>query len=63
MEPELFTFVTCDDLGHHVSHIFFTRANADLHFDKLCSAAGRNTLLIAYYCGSVGGLVNASTEF
>jgi hypothetical protein len=60
MENEMFTFVTCSHLGHCVEYRYFTRKDADRLFDKLVSDLSPVTgLFVAYYCASVGGLVNA----
>lgn len=60
MENELFTFVQCSHVGHAVEQRYFNRREADKHFDTLVAALHpQEGLFVAYYCGSVGGLVNA----
>lgn len=60
MENEMFTFVTCSHLGHNVEYQYCSRRDADKHFDKLVADMAVATgLFVAYYCASVGGLVNA----
>lgn len=60
MDNEMFTFVQCSHAGHQVEYRYFTRREADKHFDKLVGDLHpQEGLFVAYYCGSVGGLVNA----
>jgi hypothetical protein len=61
MENEMFTFVVCTHLGHAVEHIYCNRQDANRKFDGLVAshAAHPEGLFVAYYCPSVGGLVNA----
>jgi hypothetical protein len=62
MEIEKFTFVVCSDFGHTTEERYSSREDADKHFGELSEIAHRGTTVrfIAYYCASVGGLVNAS---
>lgn len=60
MENEMFTFVTCTHLGHQVEQQYCNRYDADKHFNELVAGMSAATgLFVAYYCASVGGLVNA----
>jgi hypothetical protein len=61
MENEMYTFVMCSHVGHQVEHFYCNRKDADKHFDTLVAGMGGVTtaLFVAYYCPSVGGLVNA----
>lgn len=59
---EEFTFVVLRHSGHTVEKMYMTRAEADTRFTVL-SAENYNTtegVYVAYYCASVGGLVNGS---
>ena len=58
MEHELFTFVACTDLGHVVESRICTRKHADHHFDEMIEHTD-GVKFVAYYCGSVGGLINS----
>lgn len=60
MDYEPFTFVTLTSSGHNVETLYLLRADADKRFDHLASIAG--TIAVAYYCASVGGLVNCQTN-
>lgn len=59
---ENFTFVVCSHTGHSVENRFFNRVEADVHFNQLVGLmqGNPNGMFVAYYCASVGGLVNAS---
>lgn len=59
MENEMFTFVTCTSFGHSVEYHYCSRKDADTHFDNLVAQTNPATLYVAYYCATVGGLVNA----
>lgn len=59
MENEMFTFVTLGHKGHTVENLFLSRHDADKLFKVLCESATDNVVTVAYYCASVGGLVNA----
>jgi hypothetical protein len=59
MANEMFTFVTLFHDGHRVEQTYSTRAEADAWFNKLIDLPpSEGALVIAYYCASVGGLVN-----
>lgn len=61
MENEMFTFVVCTHVGHNVEYVYCNRVEADKKFDRLVCGEKNKTsgLFVAYYCASVGGLVNA----
>lgn len=61
MEQEKFTFVTLTHSGHRLEERYMTRAEANARFDFMVAAEERSPegLAVAYYCASVGGLVNA----
>lgn len=61
MENEMFTFVLLTHTGHSVEQQYFNRRDADKRFNDLVnkSVASPDGLAVAYYCASVGGLVNA----
>lgn len=60
MESEMFTFVQCSHVGHSVEQRYLSRRDADRYFDKLVADLHpQEGMFVAYYCGSVGGLVNA----
>lgn len=61
MENETFTFVICTHEGHRVEHVYCNRKDADRKFDVLVAieAESPGGLFVAYYCASIGGLVNA----
>jgi len=60
MENELFTFVLLAHEGHVVENLFLSRHDADKKFDALTKCGTEDNLVaVAYYCASVGGLVNA----
>lgn len=63
MDSEKFEFVLLTDFGHRVEHFYGTRAEADKKFDYLSNIAKADGVFcIAYYCASVGGLVNAHSR-
>jgi hypothetical protein len=61
MENEMFTFVVCTHEGHRVEHVYCNRSDADRKFDVLVAYQAEQPagLFVAYYCPSVGGLVNS----
>jgi hypothetical protein len=61
MENEKFTFVVLSHEGHYAEDLYCNRRDADKHFNELCRQmhAKPSGLYVAYYCASVGGLVNA----
>lgn len=61
MEQELFTFVVLTHEGHSTEHRYCNRRDADKHFDELSRQMHASSvgLYVAYYCPSVGGLVNS----
>lgn len=61
MENEMFTFLVLTHEGHSTEQKFCNRREADKYFDTLSLASSNSSvgLYVAYYCGSVGGLVNA----
>lgn len=63
MESEAYTFVVCSHVGHSVESRYFNRHDADKHFNELVRQMHTSPegLHVAYYCASVGGLVNAAT--
>lgn len=56
---EEFTFVTCSDTAHAVEKRYMKRRDADLFFDRITQHMIKGDVFVAYYCASVGGLVNA----
>lgn len=63
MENELFTFFVLTHSGHSRFDTYMNRREADKHFDELVRQmhARADGLTVAYYCASVGGLVNSAT--
>lgn len=61
MENEKFTFLVLKHDGHSAVEHYCNRRQADLLFDKLVreQAASPAGDTVAYYCASVGGLVNS----
>lgn len=62
MENEKFTFLVLTHEGHRTEERYCNRKEADRYFDKLVTAPeqqGAVGLFVAYYCASVGGLVNS----
>lgn len=61
MENEMFTFVVCSHEGHSVEYHYCSRYDADKKFCALSSREAASTIgdYVAYYCASVGGLVNS----
>lgn len=61
MEQEKFTFVVLSHEGHSTEDRYCNRRDADKHFAELSRQmhASPVGLYVAYYCASVGGLVNA----
>lgn len=59
-ENEVYTFVVLTHGGHQVGNVYCNRREADANFNALCADAEKTTagLSVAYYCASVGGLVN-----
>lgn len=61
MRKEAFTFLVCSTVGHFEQTYYFTRPEADEMFDKLSAAVEKSPEgeYVAFYCASVGGLVNS----
>jgi hypothetical protein len=61
MENEMFTFVTCTHVGHSVEYRYLNRPEADRLYNTMVEreAASPEGEFVAYYCASVGGLVNS----
>lgn len=64
MENEAFTFVVCSHTGHSVETVYGSRKEAERKFNSMCAFADDSPAgnVVAYYCASVGGLVNSYTK-
>lgn len=58
MENEMFTLVVCTSFSHVVETRYCSRSRADSYFDDLIEGTD-DVQFVAYYCASVGGLVNS----